>query len=602
MVKADIVIIDSGLNGNVLESDSNYVGGIHIFQENNSVVLDYDIEDMYGHGTAVYNIISKNSDAKIFVIKVFENQDMIDETVLLYSLEYVKSHISCKVINLSMGLKICNDKQRLKMLCDEIMNQEIVIVSAFDNEGCYSYPAVFEKVIGIGNSYKCKHATQFEYVENSPINILAKGGLQRVLWNDKNIIIGGSSFACAHMSANIFNLTKGVTVSHNELLKILKEKSIFIHPKKQFGKNTDDIFEIKKAAVFPVNKEMHSLIRYSNKLSFSIQCFYDIRQSGRVGANIKNVIQSNEKNIDNAIIEDINNIDLDTIDTLIIGHMEEINRITEQDMRLSLVKKAIEKKVNVFSFDSLEYCNEEIKNRQAHIYYPSITMFNVPQNTFGKLYNIDKPVISIFGTSSQQGKFTLQLKLKEIFEKYNYRVGTIGTEPHSLLFDMDSVYPMGYNSSIYIDGHSSILLLNKMLNDICEKDVELIITSSQANTIPYSSYNVTAFPIKQHIFLLGIQPDVVILSVNANDDLDYITNTIKYVEGLANTKVICLVVFPMLPTGDWRGIFGVKRRLCNEEANEIKKRFSLCTGLPTFMLGEESEIKKLTDLIINYLS
>ena len=95
-----------------------------------------------------------------------------------------------------------------------------------------------------------------------------------------------------------------------------------------------------------------------------------------------------------------------------------------------------------------------------------------------------------------------------------------------------------------------------MINDICEKGVEIIITGSQANTIPTNNYNVVSFPIKQHIFPMGTNPILqAILCINPQDDLRYVINTIKYIEGVTSCQVIGLVLFPMMLSNDWKGMF-----------------------------------------------
>lgn len=91
---------------------------------------------------------------------------------------------------------------RLRDICAEISAMGIVIVSAFDNEGCYSYPAAFDCVIGVDNKNNFAHNTQFDFVENSPINILAKGSVQRITTQEgKTLIVGGSSIACAYITS-----------------------------------------------------------------------------------------------------------------------------------------------------------------------------------------------------------------------------------------------------------------------------------------------------------------------------------------------------------------------------------------------------------------
>lgn len=601
MITTDVVVIDSGINTKFMKCSNRKINGISIFRQGLSYCFNNDIDDTYGHGTAVVNIITKHSKADVFVIKIFENGDLIDEEALILSLEYVRDNITCKAINLSMGLKISENKDKLKKICSDINDKGIIIISAFDNDACISYPAAFDNVIGVGSSYKCKNAFQFEYIEGSPINILAKGGFQRILWNNDYVVMGGSSFACAYITAYILNLIMCDRMSYDQVLKEMKEHAVYVYKKMVYKKTNNNFFDIRKAALFPINKEMHSLIRNVNKLKFEIKGIYDIKQSGRVGANVHNIIDALDNEI-NITINDIESLDYNTIDTLVIGHMSEINRMMNSDVRLTLIKTAIENNVNVFSFDSLQYCAEEIHNRKSLIYSPIITQADVPQNTFGKLYNIDKPVLAVLGTSSKQGKFTLQLILKDLLNQKNYKVGMIGTEPHSLLFGADYVYPMGYNSTIFIDGHSSIILLNKMINDICEKGAEIIITGSQANTIPTNNYNVVSFPIKQHVFLMGIQPDAVILCVNPQDDIRYIINTIKYIEGVTNCQVIGLVLFPMILSNDWKGMFQLKTKINEEQVETVKERLKSKIGIPIYVLGQHADMQNLTDSIIEYFS
>lgn len=83
----------------------------------------------------------------------------------------------------------------------------IFSIAAFDNDGAVSYPAAFDCVIGVDASPNCKNVSEYEFVENSIINLRAKGGIQKLAWTTPEyVIVQGSSFACAYMSANILNL------------------------------------------------------------------------------------------------------------------------------------------------------------------------------------------------------------------------------------------------------------------------------------------------------------------------------------------------------------------------------------------------------------
>ena len=603
MLTTDIVIIDSGVNLNHTALRDDDLMGINLSFENNDLKLSNNFNDYYGHGTAIYNIIRKHSPlSKIFNIKIFNSDDLIEENNLIAALLYIKKNISCKVVNLSLGLKLCDDINTLQQICSDIAASGVILVSAFDNDGCYSFPAAFDNVIGVDSSYECKSAFDFEIVEGSPINIRAKGGLQRVAWSEeKNIVLGGSSFACAYISAYVANLIKERPLEFNEIIENIKNNSKIAYPKKEYVKTSDEFFDIKRAAIFPFNKEMHSLVRFSDKLIFEISDIYDLRQSGRVGANIKNLVDDSElDSAKNFIIKDIQKIDYSSIDTIILGHVEEINRMLKKDIRREIILNAIKNYVNIFSFDPLGYYVELFKDRNSKVFYPKVDISDVPQNSFGKLYNISKPVIAVFGTSSKQGKFSLQIILKNILEKSDYKVGTIGTEPQSLLFGMDYVYPMGYNAPISIDEHSSLILLNKMLYNLCDSDNEIIIVGSQSNSVPYNFMNTSSFPLKQHSFLLGIQPDAIILCVNPHDDIKYISNTIKYLEGATDSKVISIVLFPMSIQNDWRCIFDSKVKISKENFKLISSQIYEQTKLPIYKLGDETDMIKLGNLIIDF--
>lgn len=604
----DIAIVDSGVNFN----DSKYVGynleGFSFVEQNGTIIKSSDYCDLIGHGTAVFDIIHKNSpSAKICNVKVFDDKMSVDEERLEYVLEYIYNNVHCKILNLSLGICRCQNYKRLEDICKKLSLKNTIIVAAFDNEGSFSFPAAFDCVIGVDSNYQCESPMEWEFVEGSPINVRAKGGLQRLRWNnEKTIITGGSSFACAYITSYIFHLTKefGPDLSLGEALNHLKEKAKNIYPAKRnkSSLNRGMPFKINRAAIFPFNKEMHQIVRFSNTLSFELSKIYDIRYSGRVGTHTNQIIVPSQMDLGiDYVIMDVNDINFSEFDTLILGHLGEINRMLGYDIREDIMKKAEKYGVNIYSFDYIHRTKEasDMMRDAKEFFSPHIDAQDVPYNTFDKLYEITKPVIGIWGTSSSQGKFTLQIILMLLFKEAGYSVGTIGSEPHSLLFEMDYVYPIGYASAVFIDTWQSITILNKMLFQLCDRDV--IITGSQANTIPMNMANISQYPIRQHGFLLGTNPDIVILCVNADDEIEYIRNTIKYIEGTVNSKVIGLVVYPMKQTADWRNIFGAKVRIHDSEYLHISEAMSLETSLPVFQLGVQEDMNALLSHIINYL-
>lgn len=166
---------------------------------------------------------------------------------------------------------------------------------------------------------------------------------------------------------------------------------------------------------------------------------------------------------------------------------------------------------------------------------------------------------------------------------------------------MNFVYPMGYNSGIYINDQEAVVLLNKMCYELCNK-YDIIFVGSQANTIPYNCMNVSSFHTKQHSFLIGTQPDVIILCINYEDDIEYINNTIKYLEGCVGCKVIATVLFSLKLRNDWRGLFDSKVSILDKEYLELSSIIKEKLNINVYRLEHNEDMIKLRDSIISYFS
>lgn len=101
---------------------------------------------------------------------------------------------------------------------------------------------------------------------------------------------------------------------------------------------------------------------------------------------------------------------------------------------------------------------------------------------------------------------------------------------------------------------------------------------------------------------MGIQPDAVILCINPQDDIRYVINTIKYIEGVTSCQVIGLVLFPMMLSNDWKGMFQLKTKINEEQVETLKERLISKIGRPVYILGQHAEMQNLTESIIEYFS
>ena len=593
-----IAIIDSGIKKSHPLFRNDYIEE-YLYQEETNSFIETDKSDckMFGHGTAIYSIIREcRQFARIINIRLLGIEFGIEEDELCSVLLSVSRSFRPNIINLSAGTTICNNKNKLYNTCCEVLKNGSIIVSAFDNDGSYSFPASFNNVIGVVSMSNCKKRNEIVYIDDSIVNIGAKGDLQRVAWiNPDYITISGNSFACAHVTVQIADLIRTTNITD---LNVIKEKLKVISVNEYNFNNVERQsvvpFEIKKAVLFPFNKEMHSIIRFQELLSFEISDVYDIRYSSNIGASTNHLLKINHKNY---TIKSIDNIDWNTFDTLIIGHMNEINIITGSNkIEAEIINNAISKKKNIYSFG-------EIDNIEYNKYYcPVITKDHLPRNRFGMLYRISKPVLAVMGTSAKQGKFTLQLELRKKLIDLSYNVGQIGTEPSSLLYGIDYSFPIGYDSSVHISGQETVIYLNNIINTLCDKENDIILVGSQSGTVPYEMNNTKSINFAQYDFLLGVQPDAVILCVNPYDEIDYIDRTVRFIESIVQCKVISIIVFPMTVNNSEASFMKQKIKITKSEFEDIKGKLEHNNNIPVYCLDSESCTSALVNSIVEFFS
>lgn len=588
----NIAIIDSGTKDyeNITKGYNFRVKG------DNEIIIENNFHDTYGHGTAVYSIIKKNNEeCNYYIFKVIDQNDTIDEKIICTALEYIFNNLDIDIINMSLGTVSLSD-DRMYNICKRLYDKGVILVSAFDNEGAISYPAAFDCVIGVDGSDLCRKVDDFIFYEDKILNVAAKGGMQRVKWCEPdNIIVKGSSFACAHATNKIVNIYKNGIKSFEEILEYFKSIAIQIIA---YEEKEEKVFEYKidRAVIFPFNKEMHNFVRYPELLDFKVMEVYDTKYSSNVGRKTTDVMI--DKSVKEYCIKNIDDIKWDLFDTLVIGHTEKLlSYIGKENIVDSLIKEAINRGKNIYSFDRID--KAEYKN--DNIYFPAVIDKYLPPLREGKLFYINKPVLGIFGTSSKQGKLTLQLELRKRLIDEGYQVGQLGTEPNALLFGLDCVYPVGYNRMVCLDEEEQIRYLNYKMNEIADGN-DLIIVGSQSGTVPYEYKNTSYYTYEQVNFLMATNPDAVVLCINYYDEINYIRRSINVIEQLGECKVLGLVVFPMIPEQTWKGMYGKRRKIRGTEAEEIKTMIIRSTGKNAYILGDSNDMKELMNKIIGFFS
>lgn len=604
-----IAIIDSGINAEHPKLKNYKFKGVSISTRDGKLEIDNDISDSKGHGTAVAGIIyNSRIEADLFIVKVFLQEEMTLEPELLVSaLQYIYDNVECEFILMSLGTPVLEDVDALTQICDQLSLRGTQIVSAFDNSGCLSYPACIKSVIGVDSADYIQDKGGYEIIDgDGVVDIRGKGGLHRVCWVEPPYrLMVGTSFTAAIVLTLLIPAYEAGARGKTELLDYLRANARrVISFEKETGKKSTIWRNMESVITYPFNKEIQTLLRYSAQLSYTVRHVCDEPLHGSIGKDIDKLLFGNDEK--KRFIENIYEVlEYDDYDTVILGHLNELSILARKNLLEIMLLKCMEKHKRVYAFDNVnQYVDKNILDKAVSenliFMYPECSV-NLPQGRLGRLWVSSKPVIGVFGTSSRQGKFSVQLLLRQIFQEKGYQVGQLGTEPSSLLMGLEMMYPMGYDASVSYRNEQAVILLNEIMHLLERDNPDLIIVGGQSSTVSYEVNHIYDLRFFQWDFIVGTSPDLIILCVNPQDSIEYVRKTIGFLESVGHAKVISLVVFPIKLEQEWYG-FSFKNKLLDAEGYEMfRQNFASSFDMPAYRL-EKSEIDHMADYIIEYLS
>ncbi len=585
--KVKVAIVDSGISSN-LDLTKVVLEQYGLYYENDKVEMkSMNCEDDVGHGSAIADIIYKtNPEVELVTLKISSQQAGIDCNDLCLALRFILDYLDVELVNISAGITYIDEYEKLKQICDELDQKGVIVVSAFDNNGAVSYPAAFDSVIGVDTSDEFHGKKELVRLHRSCVDLIVPNQFYRTVWlNGERTILKGTSFACAKvtgiLSKKLAEFEKG-SLEKEKLMDLVKTQDYSMIMKEEKG---NEKIAIKKAIVFPVNKETHALLRFRDLLTFELSGVYDEKLDGLVG-----------KELFGMTIQSFDAIDWDDdFDTIILSCTSALSKLTRKDYEGEVVRLAKEHKKLIYTF-------EEMQTKGENIFYPDIANISVPYRNMNKLRKISMPVLGVFGTSQSQGKFTVQLELKRRLSKMGYRVGQLATEPSGYLFGAQHVYHFGYHAKINIGQIEVIALLNEMIWDIEKQGNDIAITGCQSATIHYDNSNIKDLSLQQQNFLFGVLPDFFVLCVNPHDDINYIKRTIQYLNAIDIGKVYAIAIYPIKAEESMNGIQFRKRTLTHDEMCEFKKFIHEQCMLPAFEIGDERDMDSLCELVVETLS
>ncbi|MCI8876850.1 MAG: S8 family serine peptidase [Lachnospiraceae bacterium] len=599
-----VALFDSGVNDKRKEIQKERI--IHA----NTSLYNKDSTDNIGHGTAIAYILQRHlKDVEILSFKLFDTDYETSEKDIISALwDIYENYEDVKLLNISSGATYIENYDQFYDICDKLSSRGCIIVSAFDNEGSISYPAAFDNTIGVYWDAHVCNVNEYFYVDNSNLEILGYSGNQRLPWLSKGYkYVGGSSFIVPYIIAKIAEFIKydnNITFAQVKyLLRKNAVKVLSLPESVSRNEQKNDIFNvstINKAIIFPFNKETHALIGNYDLLGFEILGIYDYKFSNKIGKKTVEIVHG--EFVKNYIIKDFDKINWkDNFDTIIVGHVDVINKIMKLDFIQEIFEKCLKNKKNVYFFDQIVNYKEQVNlllNNGNKVMTHYVSDLHITNAIGGSCHKFAMPTLAIVGTSTKQGKYNIQLNLRRRFLKAGYNLGQVGTEPSAHLFGMDIAFSNGYGNQYFETDDKEILYINESIFQLGNKDI--ILLGTQSNLIPLQFGNLGFLTVHQQNLLIAFEPDCVILCVNYDDDYEYIKRTILVLENYYMTTVLAIVVFPFCRDREWNVNHKYNERISMSQEEEIKGRLNAQFGIETFINGNSDEMDKLCETCISF--
>lgn len=322
---------------------------------------------------------------------------------------------------------------------------------------------------------------------------------------------------------------------------------------------------MKKALLFPYSKETRHFSEFADLSSIEVCAYISPKIIGEKLPPIENCKQF--ESFDVAEIQDAQ--------LLVVGYTQRLNELRKTDYLEKALSFSLEHKIDLYAFDDI-YC-DKYKNYLKMAKINNLTFYS-PQITLDKPGNkelkkkppikMELPSIMILGTSSNQGKFTLMMTLKRVF---GCEAFYIGTEHHSMLFNIDVTFPYGVQAGVKIPIYEYADYLTLVKKEISESK-KIIISCAQSGLIPLTLNDGVnrSYTLATIAFYLGVAPTYVILVFNPYfDEVDFIRSTIEFINSTGNAKVECLAF-----SDKKKNCTGINEYFSEDEIEEIQCYYS----------------------------
>jgi uncharacterized NAD-dependent epimerase/dehydratase family protein len=351
---------------------------------------------------------------------------------------------------------------------------------------------------------------------------------------------------------------------------------------------------INRFAVFPSSeKEMTTLISLLKNKNFKYEIDYPKSFKFK-----KNIISRN-----------LDEQEWENIDTLVLGYFYDHPFVGNVYFGFKLIKDAILKNKNLFIFNNQKLKNhidkKQFESYNGHIYSPIINMELYHKiMSFDHLPKVKIPIIAVVGTTNRQGKFSTQVRLKEVFEQNGYSVSMLSTEPHGELLGGAFSFPYGFSSTVNIPRCYWRNCIKAIIKGISYyNESHIIFTGTQGGLLPQNNVSMGNETCSLD-FLLGVEPDSIICAINPQDTVKEIEKTTLLAKYYSNADVLFYTLTP------WERNYQIidnkvyaNHKFLDREAYEKKKLyFKNKLGKEIINIMDDKDILKSITIIENFFS
>lgn len=647
-----IAILDTGVDP-AHPDLAPIAAGVRLIQEGDRVSPHPTFTDTTGHGTACAGIVSRGLRSRIELLaaRVVDGDRGGGPRVLAEGLRWAVAG-GARVINVSLGAEAYGEDagELIEAACREAAARGVVIVAAAGPEGKEPLPAVLPDVVAVGAAL-CP-SDVFYAADEGYVEILARGDLQRVAWLDGGSVLAqGASFAAAHVTREVARILLDTPdLDLAGIRAALRARCVQGDAgyRDRWRQSFDAFFHrrtparagfVRRAALYPFNKEMHALVRFRDLAPFAVTAVADPPGARRAGRDAGEVLGEAPAGI--VIRPDLDGA-LAQVDTLILGHTEAASALGSRHDLGATARRAIEMGKHVFSLSRVDPAEHPELFRLAadkglSIADPTISRAEVAEilraasanpagaRAAGRRFadarldagallrggaearRYDCPVLGVFGTSRAQGKFSVQLALRRALMEMGYRVAHLSTEPTGPLLGASATLPLGYERGEALGVEVEARLVGLLTTAIKNRErPDLLLLGGQSGVVSVNREidRLGLGSMSTLSFAAAAEPDACVLVCNDFDPPRHVRRCIAALESVADCKVIALSLNDQVWEEHlFRGT--ARRRLARLPAEALAERARVhaqAFGLPCYPALGAGGAAALAEVVVDFFA